>query len=146
MPPTSIDSETKRKEAPVMEFPLPLLVFTSLMSGRVGSWRDPFDGQVSSLVDFAIPLLRRGAETFIATVTGYPYLNPLSSLLLTILLHLTMSSVVLAVDRTTADPSMPMSGRLPRVGSVTLAGQLSEGARTWQPGQYLSYQLSSSIT
>ncbi|RZR81845.1 hypothetical protein BHM03_00008149 [Ensete ventricosum] len=31
MPPTSIDSETKRKEAPVMEFPLPLLVFTSLI-------------------------------------------------------------------------------------------------------------------
>ncbi|RZS28978.1 hypothetical protein BHM03_00062637, partial [Ensete ventricosum] len=37
------------------------------------------------------------------------------------------------VDRTTADPSMPVSGRLSRVGSVTLTGQLSEGARTWQP-------------
>ncbi|RWV89992.1 hypothetical protein GW17_00047834 [Ensete ventricosum] len=43
------------------------------------------------------------------------------------------------VGRTIADSSMPVSGRLPRVGSATLAGQLSEGARTWQPGQYLSY-------
>ncbi|RWW13483.1 hypothetical protein GW17_00022792 [Ensete ventricosum] len=65
-------------------------------SGRVGFRCDPSDGQVSSVVDFAIPLLRRGAGAFIATVTGYPYLNPLSSLLLTIPLHLTMSSVVLA--------------------------------------------------
>ncbi|RRT67126.1 hypothetical protein B296_00004264 [Ensete ventricosum] len=36
------------------------------------------------------------------------------------------------VGRITADPSMPASGRLPHVGSATLAGQLSEGARTWQ--------------
>ncbi|RWV84493.1 hypothetical protein GW17_00053789 [Ensete ventricosum] len=117
--------------------------------GRVGSRRDPFDGQVSSVVDFAIPLLRRGARAFIVRVTGYPYLNLLSSLLLTIPLHLTMSSVVLAtrrapaskgcrhcppylcqVDRMITDPSMPASGRLPRVGSTTLAGQLSGGART----------------
>ncbi|RWW38162.1 hypothetical protein BHE74_00056629 [Ensete ventricosum] len=35
--------------------------------------------------------------------------------------------------RMTADPSMPASGRLPRVGSATLAGQLSGGARTWRP-------------
>ncbi|RWW14885.1 hypothetical protein GW17_00021310 [Ensete ventricosum] len=43
-----------------------------------------------------------GAEAFIATVTGYPYLNPLSSLLLTIPLHLTMPSVVLAARRAPA--------------------------------------------
>ncbi|RWW67834.1 hypothetical protein BHE74_00024679 [Ensete ventricosum] len=36
------------------------------------------------------------ARAFIVRVTGSPYLNPLSSLLLTILLHLTMPSVVLA--------------------------------------------------
>ncbi|RWV96340.1 hypothetical protein GW17_00040965 [Ensete ventricosum] len=101
-----------------------------LQKGPVGSRHDPFDGQVSSVIDFTIPLLHRGAGAFIAIVTGYSYLNPLSSLLLTIPLHLTMSSVVLAVGRTTADPSMPVSGRLPRVGSTTLAGQLSEGART----------------
>ncbi|RWW51684.1 hypothetical protein BHE74_00041937 [Ensete ventricosum] len=82
-------------------------------------------------------------------VTESPYLSPLSFLLLTIPLHLTIPSVVLAarrapagkgcrpcppylcqVDRMTADPSMLTSGRLPRVGSATLAGQLSEGART----------------
>ncbi|RZR91421.1 hypothetical protein BHM03_00019536, partial [Ensete ventricosum] len=32
-----------------------------------------------------------------------------------------------------ADPSMPASGRLPRVGSATLAGQSSGGAGTWRP-------------
>ncbi|RRT35909.1 hypothetical protein B296_00054186, partial [Ensete ventricosum] len=39
----------------------------------------------------------------------------------------------------TADPSMPASGRLPRVGSATLADQLSGGARMWRLGQYLPY-------
>ncbi|RZS18982.1 hypothetical protein BHM03_00051321 [Ensete ventricosum] len=65
-------------------------------SGRVGSRRNPSDGQVSLVVDFAIPLLRRDAGAFIATVTGYPYLNHLSSLLLTIPLLLTTPFVVLA--------------------------------------------------
>ncbi|RWW62492.1 hypothetical protein BHE74_00030373, partial [Ensete ventricosum] len=71
-------------------------------SNRVGSRRDPSDGQVSLVVNFAIPLLRRGAGAFIATVTGYPYLNPLSSLLLTIPLHLTTPSVVLVARRAPA--------------------------------------------
>ncbi|RZR98824.1 hypothetical protein BHM03_00028280 [Ensete ventricosum] len=34
------------------------------------------------------------------------------------------------VGRTTADPSLPVSGRLPCVESAMLAGQLSKGART----------------
>ncbi|RRT42447.1 hypothetical protein B296_00022429 [Ensete ventricosum] len=38
------------------------------------------------------------------------------------------------VGRMTVDPSMPASGRLPRVGSATLAGQLSGGARTVNSG------------
>ncbi|RZS17620.1 hypothetical protein BHM03_00049787, partial [Ensete ventricosum] len=120
--------------------------------GRVGSRRDPSDGQVSLAIDFAISLLRRGAGAFIVRVTGSPYLSPLSSFLLTIPLHLTMPSVVLAARRVpvgkgcrpcppylsqvgciTADPSMPASGRLPRVGSATLAGQSSGGAGTWRP-------------
>ncbi|RRT40177.1 hypothetical protein B296_00035152 [Ensete ventricosum] len=71
-------------------------------SSRVGSRRDPSDGQVSSVVDFATPLLRGGAWAFIATVMGYLYLNPLSSLLLTIPLHLTMPSVDLTVRRAPA--------------------------------------------
>ncbi|RRT82753.1 hypothetical protein B296_00000342 [Ensete ventricosum] len=37
------------------------------------------------------------------------------------------------VSHMIANPSMPASGRLPRVGSATLAGQLSGGARTWRP-------------
>ncbi|RWW54429.1 hypothetical protein BHE74_00038998 [Ensete ventricosum] len=68
----------------------------------VGSRRDPSDGQVSLVVDFTIPPLRRGAGAFIAIVTGYPYLKPLSSLLLIIPLHLTTPSVVLAAKRAPA--------------------------------------------
>ncbi|RRT45935.1 hypothetical protein B296_00037983, partial [Ensete ventricosum] len=71
-------------------------------SGRVGSQRDPSDDQVSLVVDFAIPPLRRGAWAFIAIVIGYPYLKPLSSLLLIIPLHLTTSFVVLAARRALA--------------------------------------------
>ncbi|RZS24579.1 hypothetical protein BHM03_00057663 [Ensete ventricosum] len=70
-----------------------------LQEGQVGSRRDPFNGQVSFVVDFAIPPLRRGVGAFIAMVTGYPYLKLLSSLLLTIPLHLTTPSVVLSVRR-----------------------------------------------
>ncbi|RWW37022.1 hypothetical protein BHE74_00057911 [Ensete ventricosum] len=44
------------------------------------------------------------------------------------------------VGRTIADSSMPVSGRLPHVGLTTLAGQLSEGARTWQPEVDLTEQ------
>ncbi|RZR78219.1 hypothetical protein BHM03_00003495 [Ensete ventricosum] len=73
-----------------------------LQKGQVGSRRGPSDGQVSSVVDFAIPPLRRGAGAFIATVTRYPYMNLLSSLLLIISLYLTMSSVVLAARRAPA--------------------------------------------
>ncbi|RWW03913.1 hypothetical protein GW17_00032896 [Ensete ventricosum] len=43
------------------------------------------------------------------------------------------------VGRTTTDAPIPVSNRLPRVGSTTSAGQLSEGAKTWRPGQHLSY-------
>ncbi|RWW83254.1 hypothetical protein BHE74_00008252 [Ensete ventricosum] len=67
-----------------------------LQEGQVKSRRDPSDGQVSFVVDFTIPGLRRGVWAFIAIVTGYPYLKLLSSLLLTIPLHLTTPSVVLA--------------------------------------------------
>ncbi|RWW51161.1 hypothetical protein BHE74_00042518 [Ensete ventricosum] len=37
------------------------------------------------------------------------------------------------VGRMTADTPMTASGRLPRVGSTTLAGQLSGGTGTWRP-------------
>ncbi|RRT70775.1 hypothetical protein B296_00007185 [Ensete ventricosum] len=87
------------------------------------------------MVDFAIPLLRRGAGAFIVNVIGHSYLISLLPLLLTIPLLLTMLSVVLAarhapagkgcrpcpsylcqVGRTTADSSMPVSDRLPVSG------------------------------
>ncbi|RWW33896.1 hypothetical protein GW17_00001363 [Ensete ventricosum] len=62
----------------------------------------PSDGQVSSVVYFTIPPLRGGAGAFIVTVTRYPYLNSLSSLLLTVPLLLTMPSVVLTARRALA--------------------------------------------
>ncbi|RRT75139.1 hypothetical protein B296_00014553, partial [Ensete ventricosum] len=59
------------------------------------------------------------------------------------------------VGRTTAgDSALPVPGRphdhwrphtcvrpAYRVGSATLAGQLSEGAMMWRPGHYVSYHL-----
>ncbi|RWW18339.1 hypothetical protein GW17_00017681, partial [Ensete ventricosum] len=72
-----------------------------LQDGRVGwgSRRDLSDGQVSLVVDFPIPPLRRGAGAFIVTITGRSYMRPLSSPSLTILPHFTMPSVVLAARR-----------------------------------------------
>ncbi|RWW23182.1 hypothetical protein GW17_00012575, partial [Ensete ventricosum] len=125
--------------------------------GRLLEWWSSGWAEVSQL-GLAVVSCKK-VRAFIVRVTWSPYLNPLSSLLLTIPLHLTIPSVVFVarcapagkgcrpcppylcqVGRMTADPFMPASGRLPRVGSTTLAGQLSEGARTWRPGQYLSYQ------
>ncbi|RWW71154.1 hypothetical protein BHE74_00021113 [Ensete ventricosum] len=127
-------------------------------SGRVGSRRDLSNGQVSSVVGFCHPLLRRGVGAFIMNTIGHSYLISLLPLLLTVPLLLTIPSVVLATRRapagkgcrpcppylcqvghTTADSSMPVSDRLPRVGSAMSAGQVSEGARTWLSGQHLPY-------
>ncbi|RWW10785.1 hypothetical protein GW17_00025652 [Ensete ventricosum] len=109
-----------------------------LQEGRVGwgSRRDLSDGQVSLVVDFAIPLLRRGAWAFIVTITGRSYLRPLSSSLLTMSPHLTMPSVVLAARR--APSSLQLGdvdlAHLTLVRSVLLqCGE--EGTRTrgtWQ--------------
>ncbi|RRT45581.1 hypothetical protein B296_00023951, partial [Ensete ventricosum] len=99
-------------------------------SGRIGSRRDLFDYQVSLVVDFVILLLRRGARVFIAIVTGYSYLKPLSSLLLTILLHLTTPSVVLTARRAPAAggcrPCPPYLDLAERVNSGTNLGDLAE--------------------
>ncbi|RRT42225.1 hypothetical protein B296_00022753 [Ensete ventricosum] len=72
-----------------------------LQEGRVwwGSRHDLSNGQVSLVVDFATPLLHRGAWAFIVTITGRSYLRPLSSPSLTILPHFTTPSVVLAARR-----------------------------------------------
>ncbi|RWW54291.1 hypothetical protein BHE74_00039136 [Ensete ventricosum] len=135
------------------------LLIPARRSGRVGSRRDPSDGQVSSVVDFVIPLIHRGAGAFIVIVTGRSYLRLLSSLLLTILLHLTTPSVVLAMRRAssflqlrdvdlapiTLVRSVVRRLTLPclcQACSNTSTGLLSEGTGTWQPCQYLSYHFS----
>ncbi|RWW54483.1 hypothetical protein BHE74_00038932 [Ensete ventricosum] len=108
--------------------------YRKVRSGRVGSRRDPSDGQVSLVVDFAIPLLCRGARAFIATVTGYLYLNLLPSSLLTKLLHLTTLSVVRATRRAPAiwgcrpcPPYLTSPGDLAeKVNSGTNPGDLAE--------------------
>ncbi|RWW50941.1 hypothetical protein BHE74_00042758 [Ensete ventricosum] len=71
-------------------------------SGRVGSRRDPSDGQVSSVVGFAIPLLRRGAGAFIVSAVGHSYLISLLPLLLTMPSYLSTTPAVLAVRRSPA--------------------------------------------
>ncbi|RRT49043.1 hypothetical protein B296_00020066 [Ensete ventricosum] len=71
-------------------------------SGRVSSRRDPSDGQVSSMVDFLIPLPRRGARAFIVSVVGHSYLITLLPLRLTISSYLSTMPLVLAVRRASA--------------------------------------------
>ncbi|RRT42390.1 hypothetical protein B296_00030507 [Ensete ventricosum] len=68
-------------------------------SGRVDSRLDPSDGQVSSVVGFAIPLLRRGARAFIVSAIGHSYMISLLPLLLTIPSYLSTTPVVLTMRR-----------------------------------------------
>ncbi|RWV82198.1 hypothetical protein GW17_00056322, partial [Ensete ventricosum] len=64
-----------------------------------GSRRDLSDGQVSLVIDFAIPPLRREARAFIVTIAGRSYLRPSPSLSLPMPSHFTTPSVVLAARR-----------------------------------------------
>ncbi|RWW67614.1 hypothetical protein BHE74_00024934 [Ensete ventricosum] len=72
-------------------------------SGRVGSRRDPSDGQVTFVVGFSIPLPRRGAGAFIVSVVGPSYLITLLPLRLTMSSYLSTMPLVLAVRRASAD-------------------------------------------
>ncbi|RZR94730.1 hypothetical protein BHM03_00023488 [Ensete ventricosum] len=71
-------------------------------SGRVSSRRDPSDSQVSVMVDFLIPLLRRGVGAFIASVVDHSYLISLLPLLLTMPSYLSTMPAVLTVRRAPA--------------------------------------------
>ncbi|RWV78727.1 hypothetical protein GW17_00060254, partial [Ensete ventricosum] len=55
--------------------------------GRVGSQRDPSDGQVSSVARFSIPLPRRGAGAYIVGVVDHPYLAALTAYHAVVHLH-----------------------------------------------------------
>ncbi|RWW48525.1 hypothetical protein BHE74_00045385 [Ensete ventricosum] len=87
-------------------------------SGRVDSQCDPSDGQVSSVVDFAIPLLCRGAEAFIVSAIGHSYVISLISLLLTIPSYLSTTPVVLAVRRAPADRGRA-AAKLPKSNTLS---------------------------
>ncbi|RWW17819.1 hypothetical protein GW17_00018232 [Ensete ventricosum] len=78
---------------------------------KVGSRCDPSDGQVSLVVDFTIPPLRRSTGASIVIVTRYLYLRSLLHLLLTIPSYFVAAFMVLAVGRTTVDPPMLVPGR-----------------------------------
>ncbi|RWW16306.1 hypothetical protein GW17_00019822 [Ensete ventricosum] len=64
--------------------------------GRVSSRRDPSDDQVSLVVDFSIPLPRRGAGAYIVGVVGHPYLTTLLPLWLTMPSYTSTTPAVLA--------------------------------------------------
>ncbi|RWW06612.1 hypothetical protein GW17_00030049 [Ensete ventricosum] len=65
-------------------------------SGRVSSRHDPSDGQVSLVVDFSLPLPRRGAGAYIVGVVGHPYLATLLPLWLTMPSYTSTTPVILA--------------------------------------------------
>ncbi|RRT37746.1 hypothetical protein B296_00038578 [Ensete ventricosum] len=71
-------------------------------SGRVGSRRDISDGQVSLVVDFATPLLCRGAGAFIVSAIGHSYLISLLLLSLTIPSYFSTTLVVHTMRRVLA--------------------------------------------
>ncbi|RWW29671.1 hypothetical protein GW17_00005795 [Ensete ventricosum] len=71
--------------------------------GRVSFRRDPSDGQVSAMVDFAIPLPRRGAGAFIVSAVDPSYLITLLPLRLTMSSYLSTMPLVLAVRRAFTD-------------------------------------------
>ncbi|RRT32981.1 hypothetical protein B296_00057268 [Ensete ventricosum] len=87
-------------------------------SDRVGSRRDPSDGQVSLVIDFAIPLPRRGAGAFIVSDIGHSYLITLLHLWFTLLSYLSTMLVVLAVRR--ASTGKGCRSYLCRVGCTTV--------------------------
>ncbi|RZS28969.1 hypothetical protein BHM03_00062632 [Ensete ventricosum] len=97
-------------------------------SGRVSSRRDPSNDQVNFCGSSLIPPPRRGAEAYIVSVVGHPYLATLLPLWLTMLSYPSTTPAVLAVrnasagkgcqpylcqvDRTTDGVSvLPVSGR-----------------------------------
>ncbi|RWW02996.1 hypothetical protein GW17_00033887 [Ensete ventricosum] len=115
-------------------------------SGRVGSRRDPSDGQVSSVVGFSIPLPRRGAGAFIVSVVGHSYLVTLLPLWLTMSSYPSTTPVVLAVRHastgkgcrpylcqvgcTTTDAHHTCIRPIAYVESTISTGQLSESTMT----------------
>ncbi|RWW64186.1 hypothetical protein BHE74_00028591 [Ensete ventricosum] len=102
----------------------------------LSSRHDPSDDQVSFVVDFSIPLSRRGAEAYIVGVVGHPYLTTLVPLWLIMSSYLSTTPVVLTVKHAFAgrpyDRWRPHTCIRPtsRIGSTTSTGQLSEGAKT----------------
>ncbi|RWW14273.1 hypothetical protein GW17_00021970 [Ensete ventricosum] len=84
-------------------------------SGRVGSRRDPSDGEVSSVVGFCDPLPRRGAEAYIVGVVGHPYLTTWLPLWLTMLLHTSTMPAVLAVGHASSGKGVGLTCARPVV-------------------------------
>ncbi|RRT36679.1 hypothetical protein B296_00044705 [Ensete ventricosum] len=79
-------------------------------SGQVSFRRDLSNGQVSSVVDFAIPSPHRGAGAFLVSVVGHSYMVTLLPLWLT----MSLTPVILAVRRASvgADPTEQELGNL----------------------------------
>ncbi|RWV86351.1 hypothetical protein GW17_00051772 [Ensete ventricosum] len=78
-------------------------------SGRVSSRRDPSDDQVSLVVDFPIPLPRRGAGAYIVGAVGHPYLATLLPSWLTMSSYPSTTPVVLAVRHASAGKDVELT-------------------------------------
>ncbi|RRT37640.1 hypothetical protein B296_00059009 [Ensete ventricosum] len=103
-------------------------------SGRVSSRRNPSNDQVSLVVDFSIPLPRRGAGAYIVGVVGHPYLTTLLPLWLTMPSYTSTTPAVLAVGRTTAGAPILAFDQLPAsisyVGGPVVRGREDVAARS----------------
>ncbi|RRT49498.1 hypothetical protein B296_00047804 [Ensete ventricosum] len=125
------------------------------VGARLDGWipRTPSRGLAVGVVELGSGGGTSGA--YIVSVVDHPYLTILLPLWLTMPSYPSTTPVVLTVrhayvgkgcrpylcqvGRTTAGAPHTCIRLASRVGSATLVGQLSEGTRTWRPGQHLSY-------
>ncbi|RZS00370.1 hypothetical protein BHM03_00030078 [Ensete ventricosum] len=100
-------------------------------SGRVSFRRDPSDGQVSAMVDFAIPLPRRGAGAFIVSVVSPSYLITLLPLRFIMSSYLSTMPLVLVVRRAFADKECrPYLCQVGHVGRPAVRGHDDVAAKS----------------
>ncbi|RWW36920.1 hypothetical protein BHE74_00058021 [Ensete ventricosum] len=106
-------------------------------SGRVSSRRDPSNDQVNFCGSSLIPPPRRGAEAYIVSVVGHPYLATLLPLWLTMPSYPSTTPAVLAVRNASA-------GKGCRVNSSTNPGDLAERVNSGTNPRDLAEKVNSS--
>ncbi|RWW54713.1 hypothetical protein BHE74_00038689 [Ensete ventricosum] len=99
-------------------------------SGRVSSRRDPSYDQVSLVVDFPLPLPRRGAGAYIVGDVGHTYMATLLPLWLTMSSYPSTTPTVLAVRHASAGKGVDLIYVRSTVRSLGIRPYLCQVGRT----------------